>query len=146
MINRTKLREAVAMWRKLYELLRFSSRKMSLVVGGLSLVEALTGIFLLYLIKLLVDVVSEQLGDGGTLADTGVIFLYLGVIGLMMVLTVAAQRLGEYARHRQGMEVADYVNREIHSRAIRVDLAFYESPAYYDSLQRARAAGPQRPA
>ncbi len=146
MINRTKLRDAMTMWRKLYELLRFSSRRMTLIVSGLSLIEAFTGVFLLYLIKLLVDVVSEQLGDGGTLADTGVIFLYLGLIGLMMVFTVAAQRLGEYARQRQGMEVADYVNREIHARAIKVDLAFYESPAYYDSLQRARAAGPQRPA
>ena len=146
MINRTKLREAVTLWRKLYALLHFSSRQMTLVVGALSLAEALTGIFLLYLIKLLVDVVSVQLGDGGTIADSAVIFLYLGFIGLMMVLTAAAQRLGEYARQRQGMEVADYVNREIHARAITVDLAFYESPAYYDSLQRARAAGPQRPA
>jgi len=64
----------------------------------------------------------------------------------MMVLSVAFQRLAEYARQRQGMEVADYVDRLIHERAILVDLNFYESPQYYDSLQRARAAGSQRPA
>ncbi len=44
------------------------------------------------------------------------------------------------------MEVADYVDRMIHERAIVVDLAFYKSPQYYDSLQRARAAGSERPA
>jgi ATP-binding cassette, subfamily B, bacterial len=141
-----RARESLGLWRKLYQLLRMSSRGLSLVVAVLSMAEAAFAIGLLYLVKLLVDVVSEQLETAGTLADPGRIFLYLGLIGLTMVLAVAFQRLAEYARQRQGMEVSDYVDRTIHERAIQVDLAFYESPQYYDSLQRARSAGSERPA
>ena len=143
---RHRIRKLQSLWGKLYRLLRLSSRNLSLIVGGLSFAEAFFGIALLYLIKRVVDVVSEQLGSAGAIADTGQVFLYLGLIGLVMVLAVAFQRLAQYARQRQGIEVADYVDRLIHERAIEVDLAFYESPQYYDSLQRARAAGSQRPA
>ena len=141
-----RLRTSLTLWQKLYQLLRFSSRNLSVLVAALSVLEAASGIAVLYLLKRLIDEVSSQLGDSGNLADTGQIFLYLGLIGLMMVVTVAVQRLAEYARHRQGTEVADHVDRLIHERAIAVDLGFYESPRYHDSLQRARAAGSQRPA
>ena len=47
---------------------------------------------------------------------------------------------------RQGMQVGDLVDRKIHARAIELDLSFYESPQYFDSLQKAREAGTQRPA
>lgn len=146
MTLRARLHESLTLWRKLYRLLRFCSRNLSLLVAGLSIVEAVVGLAVLYLIKRLVDEVSVQLADAGGLADTGQVFLYLVAIGVMMVLAVAIQRLTEYARHRQGAEVADYVDRLIHERAIAVDLGFYESPKYHDSLERARAAGNQRPA
>ena len=141
-----RLRDSAELWRKLLRLLRFSSRKLSVMVGVLSVVEVACGTAMLYLVKRLVDHVSANLGDAGTLAETGKLFFYLGMTGLMMVLTSAFQRLAEYVRHRQGTEVADYVDRMIHDRAIAVDLGFYESPRYHDSLQRARAAGSQRPA
>ncbi len=143
---RKRLQSRLTLWKKLFKLLSFCSRNLSLAVAALSILEAAAGIAVLYLIKQLVDGISLQLGDTGGLSDTGQIFQALGLIGLMMVLTVAFQRMAEYARHRQGTEVADHVDRMIHERAIAVDLAFYESPQYYDSLQRARAAGSQRPA
>ncbi|MCA1806783.1 MAG: ABC transporter ATP-binding protein, partial [Actinobacteria bacterium] len=134
------------LWFKLYQLLSLSSRRLSMMVAVLSLAEAVLGITLLYLVKRVVDVVSNQLDAVGRIADAGQVFLYFGLIGLLIVLTAAAQRLAEYARQRQGMEVADYVDRLIHERAVEVDLGFYESPAYHDSLERARAAGSERPA
>ena len=143
---KARVSQSLTLWRKLYQILWLSSRNLSLIVAALSVIEASAGIAVLYLIKRLVDDVSTQLGDAESLTDTGQIFAYLGLIGLMMVLTVAFQRVAEYARHRQATEVADYVDRQIHERAIAVDLGFYESPLYYDSLQRARAAGSQRPA
>ncbi len=146
MSGRDALRDSLALWRKLFQLLRFSSRNLSLAVAGLSLLEAVSGIAVLYLIKRLVDEVSDQLGTAGAISETGWVFGYLGLIGAAMVLTVGVQRLAEYIRHRQGAEVADHVDRLIHARAIAVDLGFYESPRYHDSLQRARAAGSQRPA
>jgi ATP-binding cassette subfamily B protein len=146
MTRTARARAKLELWGKLFRLLRFSSRGLSLVVAGLLVVEAAAGIALLWLVKLLVDVISGQVGETGGIADPARVFLYLGLIGLMMVLTVGFQRLADYARQRQAMEVADHVDGRIHDRAIEVDLTFYESPQYYDSLERARAAGGERPA
>ena len=44
------------------------------------------------------------------------------------------------------MLVADYVDNMVQETAISVDLAFYESPLYHDTLERARQSGSQRPA
>ncbi len=75
--------------------LRFSSRGLSILVAVLIVAEAVFGIGLLYFAKLLVDVVSEQFGEAGNIERPARVFLYLGLIGLMMVLTVAFQRLAE---------------------------------------------------
>jgi len=74
------------------------------------------------------------------------VFFYLALTGAGLLGAVAIKTFANLARTAQGMVVSDYVDREIHSRAISVDLGFYESPAYFDSLQRAREAGSQRPA
>lgn len=136
----------LALWRKLFDLLRRCNPFLGLAVAALAVLEAGAGMAVLYLVKQLVDHLTLELTEVGQFAETGPVFFYMALIGLMMVLTVAVQRLGEYARLRQGAEVADFVDREIHARAISVDLSFYESPLYHDSLERARAAGNQRPA
>ncbi|MCU4653918.1 ABC transporter ATP-binding protein/permease [Roseibacterium sp. SDUM158016] len=112
---------------------------MALVTLG----EAVAAILGLWLIKLLIDVLSapEAFEDG-----IWEIYLILGGAGLVTFIALVVQSYGNLLRSRQGMMVADYIDREIHDRAIEVDLGFYESPAYFDSLQRARQAGPQRPA
>ena len=142
---RTRAREILAVWPQVWRLLRYSSPRLSAVVGVLTGLEAFVGIGVLYVIKLLIDSLSTQFGTTGA-SDTGPVFFYLTLTGLGLVSAVVIQTLANLARTAQGMLVADYVDREIHSRAIEVDLGFYESPAYFDSLQRAREAGTQRPA
>ncbi|MFN3845093.1 MAG: ABC transporter ATP-binding protein [Paracoccaceae bacterium] len=137
---------SLTLWRKLFRLLRFSSPTLSLLVAALSVVEAASGIAALWFVKQLVDQVPEGLGQDDGLSNPLTLFTYLALTGLMMVLAAVFQRLTEYASHRQGAEVADHVDGLIHDRAIAVDLGFYESPLYHDSLQRARAAGSHRPA
>ena len=135
-----KIKDSLAVWPKVFRLLRYSSMKLSVVVFALTLIEVVVGIGVLYLIKLLIDAISTQFAATGDV-DTGPIFLYLALTGAGLVGAVTIQTFANLARTAQGMLVADYVDREIHSRAIDVDLSFYESPAYFDSLQRAREAG-----
>jgi len=142
---KAKLQKFLAVWPKVLRLLRYSSMRLSLIVFVLTALEAFISIGVLYVIKLLIDVISAQFAAGGD-ADTGQVFQYLALTGAGLLSAVIIQTLANLARTAQGMLVADYVDREIHSRAISVDLGFYESPAYFDSLQRAREAGTQRPA
>lgn len=140
-----KIQDSLTVWPKVFRLLRYSSMRLTAIVFVLTSIEVIVGIGVLYVIKLLIDAISTQFATDSDV-DTGPVFFYLLLTGAGLMGAVAIQTLANLARTAQGMLVADYVDREIHSRAISVDLGFYESPAYFDSLQRAREAGTQRPA
>lgn len=112
----------------------------------LTFLEAGLAIAALYLIKLLVEVISKDFVPGSDAVDPSRILLYLGLTGGTLLAAAVIQAISNYARSAQGLVVSDYISREIHTRATAVDLAFYESPKYFDSLARARQAGTQRPA
>jgi ATP-binding cassette subfamily B protein len=108
-----------------------------------TLLEAALSIGSLYAIKLLVDSIGTGLQSSKAHSD---IFWYLGLTGGSLIFAAIAQSVANLLRMRQGFLVGDVVNGKIHERAIELDLSFYESPQYFDSLQKAREAGGQRPA
>ncbi len=59
--------------------------------------------------------------------------------------TVLLRLLGEYATEAQSLQVTDAVAEILHAQSIAVDLAYYEDPAYYDTLHRAQGEAPYRP-
>lgn len=108
-----------------------------------TLLEAALSIGSLYAIKLLVDSIGVGLQSSQAHAQ---IYFYLGLTGGSLILAAMAQSIANLLRMRQGFLVGDLVNTKIHEGAIGLDLSFYESPHYFDSLQKAREAGGQRPA
>lgn len=138
--------ETLRLWRQVFGLLGRSSKRLSILGAVLTLLEVALGIGVFYVIKLLIDALTERLSAPDPSAGLGAVFLFLALAGGALLAAVAAQSAGAYVRIAQGMEIGEHIDREIHDRAVAVDLAFYESPAYFDSLQRARAAGTQRPA
>ncbi|MFT3722190.1 MAG: ABC transporter ATP-binding protein [Hyphomonadaceae bacterium] len=139
-----RLQKILYIWAQTGALLKKACPGLSIVVAVITLAEAVVGIGSLYAVKLLVDAIS---GNITTLRTGGIwtILPILGFTGGVIVLTVFLQNIGNVLRMRQGMAVGEYVDREMHDKAISVDLKFYESPLYYDALQRARQ-GSQRPA
>jgi ATP-binding cassette subfamily B protein len=118
----------------------------TLLATVLAVGEIVFGLAVLYLIKQLVDVLSTgNLGsnEAGHLEEVirAVVQTGLATLGFLV-----ARSLSGLAREAQAGLVADHVDRRMHSSAIAADLAFYESPQYFDTLQRARQSGNQRPA
>lgn len=112
----------------------------------LLVLEIIFGLLTLYLIKSLVDAITTLLGTEGQVVDLRGVLLQVAGFGVATLAFLITRSASALAREAQGMKVADYVDRLIHARAISADLAFYESPAYFDTLQRARQSGNQRPA
>ena len=118
------------------------------VLGAIGIVaEIVFGLLTLYLIKGLVDAVS------GVSAAASPGQIEIAPVVHAVVLTAACslayllvRALSSYVREAQGLHLADHVNGMIQSHSIRLDLAFFESSRYFDTLQRARASGGQRPA
>lgn len=106
--------------------------------------EVVAGLAALYLIKRLVDILTNALEpETGHLSQA---MLYVALTGTATLLHLTAKALSSFAQEVQGQFVSDHVDGLIHNRAVVADLAFYESPRYFDTLRRARESGPTRPA
>ncbi|APX92754.1 hypothetical protein BWR19_07325 [Halomonas sp. 1513] len=146
MIETHKIFAPVLTLRRILPMLWKSSRKWTVLSTLFMALEVVFGLAVLYMLKQLVDVVTQMLGSESDPGGLSHVLLYVALTGASTVAFIAARSLSGLAREAQGMLVADYVDREVHSRAVRADLAFYESPRYHDTLERARQSGNQRPA
>jgi len=141
-----RLLEPMKTVRRILPILWRSARGWSIAATVLMALEVAFGLGVLFLIKQLVDVVTTVLASDNAASNLGSVQLFVGLTGAATLGFLICRGLAGYAREAQGMRVADYVDRMIHGRALAADLAFYESPLYFDTLQRARQSGNQRPA
>lgn len=132
--------------RRVLPILWASARGWSIIAGVLMVLEIAFGLLTLYLVKNLVDVITSQLSADGQVTGIETVLWHVGAFGAATLAFLITRGLANLAREAQGMLVADHVDRMIHSKAVLADLAFYESPRYFDTLQRARQSGAQRPA
>lgn len=137
------IKAALPLWDKVWATLAEAGRGLTIAVIMATVLETALSIGSLYAIKLLVDAIGASLS--GAVSQSAVLWA-LGFTGVALLLSVVTASWANYLRTRQGMIVSDLIDRKIHARAIEVDYGFYESPRYFDSLQKAREAGTQRPA
>ncbi|MGJ7457400.1 ABC transporter ATP-binding protein [Halomonas sp. RA08-2] len=105
------------------------------------------GLTALYLLKQLVDIVTTLLGNEATAPQgMALVLQYVALTGGATLAVLVTRALSNLAKEAQALLVADYIDGRVHERAVNADLAFYESPRYFDTLERARESGNQRPA
>jgi ATP-binding cassette subfamily B protein len=141
--KQNRITRSFELWGKVLALLKFSSRRLSILVFGLTILEIALLVGALFVIKFVVELMATS---ADIRSDTGLIFGYVVIILAMTVAGRIVQAIANYYRAAQGYVVSDYVNRAIQERAVAADLSFYDSALYYDNLERARQAGAQRPA
>ncbi|WP_158995711.1 ABC transporter ATP-binding protein [Mucilaginibacter sp. L196] len=69
-------------------------------------------------------------------------FIFNFITALLFMLT---KSFSAYISELQGARVNEHIDDKIHGCAVELDLAFYESPDYFDTLKRAKDAGADRP-
>ena len=142
-ILKRKISRSFELWRKVIALLRYSSRRLGLIVLIATIFETIFTLAGLFSIKFVVESVATAEDFRANATEI------LTAVSLVLVLMLAGrilQSVTNYYRAAQGYVVSDYVNQVIQERAVAADLSFYDSDLYFDSLERARQAGPQRPA
>jgi ATP-binding cassette subfamily B protein len=112
---------------------------------GLLIIQGLLPAVSVTLTKLLVDSMVNMIDAGGTQEMTLRTLGYAILIGSVMVLTQLLSRATEWAHTLQGELVREHVATLVYRQSVRLDLAFYDSPKYYDHLYRARAQAILRP-
>jgi ATP-binding cassette subfamily B protein len=112
---------------------------------SLAVVQGVLPLLAVYLMKLIVDAVTE----GVTAADHAAAFrsaLVSIVLAALVGLAAALMRsLVALVSEAMGQVVTDHVSDVIHSKSMVVDLEYYENSRYYDSLHRAQQEAQYRP-
>ena len=112
----------------------------------LVLVQGTLPLAALYVMKRILDAVSAAVGAPGRPELVQSVWLWILMAGGVALVTVLARLVGEYVTEAQSLQVTDSVAETLHAQSIAVDLAYYEDPAYYDTLHRAQGEAPYRPA
>ncbi len=144
LITLTQLRAPAASLRRVLPLLWASTPTWTVISALLILAEVAFSLTALYLTKRLIDVIAGA-ADGSP-GDGQALLVAVLLVGAFTLAHLAARAFATLADEIQGQIVADHVDHRIHAKAVAADLAFYESPRYFDTLQRARQAGNTRPA
>ncbi|MGE0554390.1 MAG: ABC transporter ATP-binding protein [Gemmatimonadales bacterium] len=110
---------------------------------GLLLALSVLPIAALYLTKAIVDAVAAALDSGG--AERGPVITLILLAALVAALSAALRAIVTLVTEVQAGRLGDLVQDMLHGKSVSVDLQYYESSEYYDTLHRAQENAPYRP-
>ncbi len=119
------------------------SKQMTFLLVFMVILETVTLYASLYAIKILIDFVTASSGNMTLNVDR--IVMQLIISASLTVAYHIVKAISAYVTERQAATVSELINDKIHEKTISIELSFYEQPAYFDVLQRARNAGTERP-
>ena len=99
----------------------------------------------LYIIKLLVDTVTAGIAAGDKAPVSQELILIIIAAVIIALLTACFRAISAYVTEIQSFELTDGITDLIHTQSMALDLAYYENPAYQDTLHRAQISGSSRP-
>ncbi len=117
----------------------------TLINTGLIVVQGLLPVASLWAMRQIIDGAATVVGDGATMAAFRPVLLWIGIAGLLAVLSSCMRALSEVASQAQSATVTDSISDILHAQSLSVDLEYYESPDYYDTMHRAQREAPYRP-
>ena len=112
---------------------------------SLLLIQGVLPLLSLYLIKLIIDAVTDGMATPDKGAAIQQISLYILFAGAIALADVCIQALSRYVSEAQSLVVTDRMHDVIHAKSVAVDLEYYENPKYFDTLHRAQQEASFRP-
>jgi ATP-binding cassette subfamily B protein len=122
-----------------------AARRWTIAWTILLLVQGLLPVASVYLARLLVDSLVGVLDQGGSWAELRPVLLLVALLAAVLLLTELLRSLSGWIRTAQAELARDHMSNLVHHKAAELDLAFYESPDYYDLLHRVRVDAHNRP-
>lgn len=122
-----------------------SAKGWTIANGFLLVLQGVLPLVTLYLMKLMVDTVTAGLAapdKGGAVRRVVELIILMGVVTWF---TALARSLAVLVSEGQSLAVTDHMTDVIIAKSIEVDLEYYESAQYYDTLHRAQVEAPFRP-
>jgi ATP-binding cassette subfamily B protein len=121
-----------------------ATHRLTLIWVVLLIVQGLLPVATIYATKKLVDGLVGAAGTGFDWAHLGAVATPALFMAGLLLLGELLQAGLEWVRAYQAEYVQDHIADLIHTQSVTVDLAFYETPEYFDHLQRAQGDGSAR--
>lgn len=135
------MKSKIALFRKALNLVWDSAPGWATVNIVISVLQSFLPLVLVWLIKLLIDEITQAVSTGSA---ANIITLIIAVV-VVYFLDEVSTDTGNYVRNKQSVKLEGYMYGLLHSKAVRLDLINFEHPGYYDCLSRATSEAPWRP-
>ena len=112
----------------------------------LLIIQSALPVAMVLLTRRLVDAIVSASGSGSGWDALQTPGLLAAVMAGLLVASEVARALSQWVKTAQAELVGDHIRELIQERAAAVDMAFYDSPEYFDTLHRARFDAQARPA
>jgi len=122
-----------------------SAKGWTIANGVLIVVQGVLPLLPLYLMKLMVDAVTAGLTAPDKGAALRHVLLLVGFMGAATLLAFLIRLIAGLVSEWQAYTVTDRMNDVLLAKSVEVDLEYYESARYYDTLHRAQREAPSRP-
>ena len=122
-----------------------AARGWALAWGLLLVIQGLLPVATVYLTRALVNSLVAAVAGDGAWPTMRLTFVLAALMAGVMLLSELMRGVTDWIRAAQAEFVRDHIVSLIHEKSTSVDLAFYESPDFYDHLHRARDEAGHRP-
>ncbi|HEC61984.1 MAG TPA: ABC transporter ATP-binding protein, partial [bacterium] len=116
-----------------------ATQRLTLAWAILLLIQGLLPAASVYLTKMVVDSLVVTIEAGFSWVNLQPLAILASLMAAILLLTEILGSLLGWIRTAQSEYIQDHITTLIHQKSAAVDLAFYESPEYYDHLQRAQS-------
>lgn len=145
---RKRLHQAIELWPSVKRALRIvweAAPKWTVLWLLLLVIQGLLPVATVYLTKYLVDSLVALIEGGLTPVLLRPALAAMAGTILVMLISQLLSSFTNVIYTAQSQLIGDYVRNLVHEKALSIDLAFYDSPVYYDRLHRASYDAQYRP-
>ncbi|MCK9372307.1 MAG: ABC transporter ATP-binding protein/permease [Sulfuricurvum sp.] len=100
---------------------------------------------IVYLMAPLIDGITAAMGEHKSWESLQPILPTISLMVFLMVLNELLGTITKWIRTVQSELIGESIYDQIHSKALSLDMSFFDSPEYYDKLHRARIDAMNRP-
>jgi ATP-binding cassette subfamily B protein len=138
------MRDKIKLFRESLRLVWTSSPVWTLANIVMSVLRSIFPLVLIWLLKDVVDVITEATTAVPRATDI-IVFWPVLAVAVVWFLDEASSDFSNFVRKKQGLKLEVYMYNLLHSKAIKLDLINFERPEYFDCLSRAAREAPWRP-
>jgi ATP-binding cassette subfamily B protein len=138
------MKERFKLFRESLKLVWASAPGWATVNAAISLIRSFLPLALLFLIKTLIDNIT-QASSGVTGKEFPHVLMLIIAVVIVYFLDEISTDFGNFIRKKQALKLESYMYDLLHTKSVKLDLINFERPDYFDCLTRASRDAPWRP-